>query len=86
MKKYIIQRTSCYGKKPHKDAVLETVDTFEVRTCSREYLRDELNEKDWKQYENFTREFTDCFGDSWTKVCCRRPKKETKWTISYFFS
>lgn len=90
MTKYIITRSTSFYKKPHKDAVHETVDSFEIRTTSREDLRDRLGVKDWKEYENYTVTIIDVEFDyanckkRYTKreeVYCRRPKKEAVWTI-----
>lgn len=56
MTKYIIRRTSgWYDEKPCDGAVLEELDCFDVRTCSRESLleRNLISKDDLKNYENF---------------------------------
>ena len=78
MTKYIIRRTSSwYDEKPCDEAVLEELDCFDVRTCSRESLleRNLISKDDLENYENFIN--TKYNNETW----CRKPLKAKYYTI-----
>lgn len=78
MTKYIIRRTSgWYDEKPCDGAVLEELDCFDVRTCSRESLleRNIISKDDLENYENFIN--TKYNNETW----CKKPLKAKYYTI-----